>query len=214
LWDDIIATEEELPPVWLVPDIVKTGVWTKDQAVPTLMKLGFSEANAEVLYEYGAAAAPSSGAATADNLAKVSLSNAKSAYDDGLIDKQTYIQILLDHNYSHAAAELTVELAEYAEQQANLKSIGDTLVKEVQLGQITKTQAESQLYNLGMTTLQVEKYLQEIDKVKLSTTKLPSESQIKYMWKKGVLTQEQAFETMLLIGYNALWSARIIETWR
>lgn len=213
LWDDVIAVEEELPPVWLVPDIVKTGVWGEQEAIPTLMKLGFSEANAKVLYEYGASKASSAAAQTADSLAKVSLGNAKAAFNDGLIDATTYEQILIDHKYTAAAAKLTVELAQFEEAQAKLKSEADLLVSEVQLGLISKTQAESNLYNLGMTTGQVAKYMQKIEKAKVDNAKLPSETQIKDMFKKSIISEEVALSTMELLGYSAFWSKAIMATW-
>lgn len=213
LWDDVIAVEEELPPVWLVPDIVKTGVWGEQEAIPTLMKLGFSEANAKVLYEYGASKASSAAAQTADSLAKVSLGNAKAAFDDGLIDATTYEQILVDHKYTQAAAKLTVELAQYEAAQSQLKNEADLLVSEVQLGMISKTQAESSLYNLGMTTAQVSKYMQKIEKAKVDNAKLPSETQIKDMYKKSIITEEVALSTMELLGYSPFWSKAIMATW-
>lgn len=213
LWEDIIAVEEELPPVWLVPDIVKTGVWGKDQAVPTLMKLGFSEANASVLYEYGKAAGNTAAAATAADLARVSLGNARTAYDDGLITRDMYVQVLLDHGYSQDAADLTVNLAEYELQQAQLKSRGDLLVEEVKLGYLTPAQAESQLYDLGMATLQVARYMDKIESARVLNAKLPSESQVEAMYKKGIITIDDALGTLSLLGYNQTWSERIIKLW-
>jgi len=213
LWYDIIDTERELPPVWLVPDIVKTGVWEKDKAIPTLMKLGFSEENATVLYEYGAAQVTTANKQAAESLSKLSLGNAKEAFDDGLIDANTYKEVLLAHNYDEASAELTVELAEYNLAVSQQKTNAETIISAVRLGQISEEQAQSGLYNLQLTTAQVEKYLNKLEAAKRANAKLPSVSMLEGMAKKGIINAETAVETLVLLGYSESWALNIIKTW-
>jgi len=213
LWYDIIETERELPPVWLVPDIVKTGVWEKDKAIPTLMMLGFSEDNATVLYEYGAAQIATPNKQAAESLSKLSLGNAQQAFDDGLIDATTYKDVLLAHNYDPASAELTVELAEYNLAVKQQQDNADIIISAVRLGQISDTEAQSQLYNLQLTTKQVENYLNKLEAAKRADAKLPSVSMLETMAKKGVINAETAVETLLLLGYSSDWSTNIVKTW-
>jgi len=213
LWYDIIDTERELPPVWLVPDIVKTGVWEKDKAIPTLMKLGFSEENATVLYEYGAAQVTTANKQAAESLSKLSLGNAKEAFDDGLIDAKTYKDVLLAHNYDEASAELTVELAEYNLAVSQQKTNADTIISAVRLGQISEEQAQSELYSLQLTTAQVENYLNKLEAAKRANAKLPSVSMLEGMAKKGIINAQTAVETLVILGYSELWSMNIIKTW-
>lgn len=211
LWDDIIATEEELPPVWLVPDVVASGVWSKEQAVPALMKLGFSEENATVLFNYGMSKSKTSKATTAADLAKVSLGNAKTLFDDDIITQQEYVEILLAHKYSQAAADLTAELAAFEKDSTKRKNYADMLLAQVRLGQMTKSEAESDLFANGFTPGEVAKYLQQIEQAKLIHGKLPSEAKLDDMLKKSIITPEVWLETMQLLGYSLTWSERLLQ---
>ena len=213
LWNDIFVTEEELPPVWLVPDIVAAGVWSEDKAVPQLMKLGFSEENAKVLYEYGYSKSKSGKATTAANLQKVSLGNARKMFDDGLVTQPQYEQILLDHGYSAEAAQLTASLANFEEQQTQRKNAADLLVEEVKLGALSKDQAESQLYNMGFATGEVAKYLDKIEAARVLNRKLPSETQVKDAFKKGLIDGQAAVAQLELLGYDLQWASIIFQTW-
>lgn len=213
IWYDIIDTERELPPVWLVPDIVKTGVWSADKAIPTLMQLGFSEENAQVLYDYGVAAGQTAAKTAASELSKVSLGNAKSAFDDGLIDSATYTNILKAHNYDDESAQLTVELAEYNLAVQAQKNNADIIVSEVRLGQIDINTAQSNLYNLGLTTKQVEQYLQKIEAAQRANAKLPSVSMLEQMYKKALISEKEAADMLVTIGYDPTWAVKIIQIW-
>jgi len=213
LWYNIIDTERELPPVWLVPDIVKTGVWKREQAIPTLMKLGYDEENATVLYDYGAAQIKSANTQAAENLSKISLGNAKAAYDDGLIDEATYKDVLLAHNYDQASADLTVEIAQYNLAVSQQKENADTIVSAVKLGQISEADAQSALYNLQLTTAQVEGYLNKIDAAKRANAKLPSVSMLESMVKKSIIDAQTAAQTLVLLGYAENWALNIIKSW-
>lgn len=213
LWADIFATEEELPPVWLIPDVVAAGVWTKEKAIPQLMKLGFSEENATVLYEYGYAKSKAGKAQTAADLQKVSLGNAKKMLEDGLVNAQQYEQILIDHGYSQEAASLTASLAQFEIAQTERKDRANLLLEEVKLGDITKSEAESALYNLGFNTGEIGKYLDKIEASRILNRKLPSETQVKDAYKKGLVTDAQAVAQLELLGYDQTWATIIFKTW-
>lgn len=213
LWDDIFSTEEQLPPVWLIPDVVAAGVWSREQAIPQLMKLGFSEENATVLFDYGYSKSKAGKSTTAADLQKISLGNAKAMFEDGLVDQNGYEQILVDHGYSNEAAQLTVQLTAFQLAQTERKNQAALLLEEVKLGQMSKDQAESNLFNLGFSSGEVAKYLDKIEAAKILNRKLPSETQVKDAYKKGLVTGAQAVAQLELLGYDPDWSVIIFKTW-
>lgn len=208
IYDDIFAVEEELPPVWLIPDIIASGVWSKEQAIPQFRKLGFSADNAEVLYQYGFSKSKASKAETAADLQKVSLSNAATMFDDGLITSGEYTQILIDHGYSQDAADLTVQLTEFKEALKQRKTIAQEIVDEANLGEIDDTQAQDQLYALGYTQGEVSKWLLKLKATKKAKAKLPSRSDLDKMLKKGLIDNNTYLQVLQADGYSLYWAER------
>jgi len=211
LWNDQFSIDEELPPVWLVPDVLASGVWPKDHAVETFKKLGFSDYNANILADYGLSKSKTSKATTADSLQKLSLSNAATLFEDGAIDMPTYIQVLSDHGYSQEAAQLTAELTLIKLQQQERKDYADNLAAEVQLGITTFDSALSSLYEHGYTEAEVAKYSVAMQRARRKAEQLPPRAELDKMLKKGVIdlpTWEQAYREL---GYSDTWIQRIAK---
>jgi hypothetical protein len=209
LWDDILAVNEELPPVWLVPDIVASGVWTKEQAVPTLQKLGYSAENAEVLYNYGASKGKTTLSDTAAALQGLSLSATASLYADGTIDANTYQSILLAHGYGAEAATLTVELADLTNAAAKRKAAAEQAVTEVKLGVLDYDGMVSNLYAAGYTQAEVEQYALEARNALTAQTKLPTQAELTKMLAAGVIDLDTWKSTMQQLGYAPVWVDRL-----
>jgi len=106
-----------------------------------------------------------------------------------------------------------VELAEYNLAVNQQKTNAETIISAVRLGQISEEQAQSELYNLQLTTAQVEKYLNKLEAAKRANAKLPSVSMLEGMAKKGIINAETAVETLVLLGYSESWALNIIKTW-
>ena len=212
MWDNMLGVREEIPPVWLVPDIVATGVWTKDDAVSALMKLGYSQQTAELLYNYGYSKSKTSKATTAGDLSKLSLSNAKTMFAYGIINGSTYNEILQEHGYSLEAASLTVELLQFEQQLAERKAQAENIIADVQLGVTSAVDAQSSLYSLGMTDTEVATYMKKLESAIKANNKLPSEAELGKMLKKGLIDAPTFISTMGLLGYSEYWASLIMQT--
>lgn len=211
LWDIIFKVEEELPPVWMIPDVVASGAWGEAQAIPNLMKLGFSEENAKVLYDYGYSKGKTAKAATAANLQAISIGNAATMYNDGLIDAATYTEILQDHGFSVDAANLTVELDQFKQATQERNQAAQDLVNAVNLGLMDEVQLQSTLYGYGFTDAEVNKWLLKVKQAKAAKAKLPSEAHLDKLLKAGLITPDQWLATMQAIGYSLEWAQLLIQ---
>jgi len=197
--------------VWLVPDIVASGVWSREQAVPALQKLGFSIENATVLYNYGLSKSKTSKAQTAGDLHKISLGNARRMFDDGILDAATYKQVLRDHGYSDEAATLTMDLADLELAQQQRKDRADYLVELVKLGRMTQADAVSNLYEIGFGQAEVTRYLDKIETERTINGKLPSRSEVGHMLKQGIVSTDVYLQTLELLGYSSFWAQAFLQ---
>lgn len=209
--DAMFGVAEELPPVWLVPDVLASGVWPRDAAIKTFRKLGFSEENAGVLADYGLSKAKTSKSETAQRLQGLSLGAAETLYQDQAIDKDKYTEILLAHGLGEDAATLTVELADIRAAQQARNEYSAFLVDQVSLGQLTTTDAVSKLFDNGFTAAEVDALLIKMQRAQSSNNKLPSKSDIDAMLKKGIIDQATWRQTMALLGYQEPWQTAYLE---
>lgn len=211
IWNSIIDVSRELLPTWMVPDIVASGTWDATQAIPHLMKLGFSQNSAQVLYDYGKSKSKTSKATTASALHGLSLGVSATLFDDGVITGTEYESILLDHGYGSEAASLTVELALLKQQAAARKEYAQSLIDQVKLGAITYTNAESDLYNQGYTDAEVAKYTLQLQQAQKANYKLPSRAELDKLFKGKFIDAQTWTEVMSLYGYSDFWIQKLIN---
>lgn len=209
--DTLFTVAEELPPVWLIPDVVGSGVWSEAEAIPQLKKLGFSDANAKVLYEYGKSKTKTSKSQTAADLQGLSLGASAKLYADGAIDAPTYTDLLTVHGLGPEAAKLTVQLADITNAQKARDDFVAFLVDQVTLGAITQTDAESQLFQQGFTDKEVAAAIVKIERAAAKNFKLPSKADADKMLEKGIIDVTTWRQVMSKLGYQEPWQTAYLE---
>lgn len=220
--DDLIsaAQAEGLPPevanmlptvfarpieLWMIPDMVGSGIMTEQQGIQYLEYIGMDANSSKLIMDYGLSKLKAPVASQAAELAHISASQAKKMYDAKIINATEYQTILIDHGYGNQAAELTVALAVQEEAITERTNTAKGLVQEFKAGQITKDTAVAQLYALGYSTPEVDKYANEMKLAAAAKAKIPDESQLKDMLRYGVISASQWKDGMALLGYSPTW---------
>lgn len=191
--------------LWMIPDMVGSGIMTEQQGIDYLQYIGMDAQSSKLIMDYGLAKLKAPAGTQAAMLADISASQAKKMYDAKIIGATEYQQILVDHGYGATAAELTVALAVQEEAITERTNTAKGLVEEYKAGQITKDVAVAQLYTLGYTTPEVDKYANEMKAAASAKAKFPSEAQLNDMLRYGVISASEWRDGMSVIGYADAW---------
>jgi len=211
-WDMIIGTERDIPPVWLIPDVLGSGAMSREQSMHDLGRLGYDEDDAKILTDYGLSKNKTSKATTASSIHGLSLHNAYELWFAGAIDDQEYKALLMSHGLGKEAAALTMEAESIAVELANRKNQAERIIAMVQSGIMTFMQAQDELANLGYSAGEMSKYVVQLEAAYASHRKMPSPGQYKLMWTKGVITEAQYLEGLVTSGYSVEWAQRVIDS--
>lgn len=204
------GVERTLIPFWYIKEILATGKVDKATGMSWLTGQGFSSEDAELVFEASAPAALNSNPAIAQDLAKLTATSGKDLYEAGSITKELYTELLMNLGYSTESAALTVELADLAINKDARTALVDTLKAQAVAGQVTAQQASAEMYAQGFTTTEVNQAVAEIEDDIAKKIKLPSESELGSMLKKGVIDANTYLTTMTQLGYSQQWAERIM----
>lgn len=210
-YDDQFTVRGELISAFILLEIIKAGVITEEQGRLIMQQQGMIPDQIEIMLQYSDVAGKTAKAKTADNLQKLSLSSAEQLYTDGAIDRDMYIQALKDHGFGEKAAKLQAELIDINLAQTQRKDYAQGIVDSVLIGSMSWEAGQAGLYDAGFTELEVNKYYQQILKGIRSRSKLPSESQLSALLKKGIIDSAEWLQTMELLGYSQDWAVKLLE---
>lgn len=205
IWDDLIAVENRLFETWMVPDMIALGLSDKQYWMQYMARLGYDAQDAEIFYQYGISKQKKSKATTAADLQKLSLSNAATLYDDGVMTHDEYISVLESHGYSLDAATLTAQLTDIKRAIADRKTYATQLVDEVKLGITTIDNAVSQMYSQGFTEAEVMSYQTKMHAAKVVGIKGPTRAELDSLAKKGVISESDWTAAMTALNYDPNW---------
>lgn len=202
---DLIDVEADVVQLWMIPDMIAAGIFTDQEALDYLHYIGLGQRDSEVILKYGNSKQKAPAAAQAADLSKISAAQAKTMFDDGIINEQIYVEILLDHKYTQEAAQLTVSLAKQEQAIAARKTELTTLIDEVDVGAQTEQNALSYLYANGYTDAEVAKFVKDVHTKQVAKAKLPSRSELESFVKKGIIPVSVWRQAMTSIGYAKIW---------
>lgn len=203
----------EVVQLWMIPDILAAGLMTDQEATQYLAYLGVGDRDAKVILDWGKSKQSAPVAAQAADLSKISATQARDMFNAAIINQDEYQSILIEHGYSATAAELTVALDAQNQAIADRKATAQGLVNEFKAGQITKDDAVAQLYTLGYSTPEVDKYANEMKAASTANARLPSESQLDAMLGAGILSRSDWGTAMVALGFSPKWVVSLYELW-
>ena len=211
LINDLISVEGETIQQWMIPDILAAGLMSEAEAINYTRYIGMGERDAKVLVQYGLSKVKAPVAAQAADLMKISVGNARTMFDDGLIDQATYAQVLVSHGYGEESTKLTVALAAQEQALAARKSTAQALVDQANSGLISDTTVETQLYALGYTDAEVVIWMNKVRAAKVAKARVPSASEFKSAWKHQLIDDAEYLQALELLGYSQQWATLLVD---
>lgn len=208
LWQNWIDAQRPLIPFRTVPGMVSAGLLNKAQAIAYLEKHGYSSNDAILLMEYATRGSKSSKATTAAAQHDLSLSQAKTAYEDGILTADQYTTLLKAHGLDDNAAALEIKLANITQETKARKQIGIDVVNEYQAGLIDQQTALQQLANSGYTVAEQAAVAKKLRTATAAKAKVPSETEVRAMAKHDVITVDDYYQTLITLGYSTTWASR------
>jgi len=211
LVDTMIEVERELIPIWLVPEILESGVITDSESTKMLGQLGVSADNIEIIQKFVTAKIKGPLGAHTRALQQLSLSNLRAMYLDGILDSNDYQTGLIEHGYAVISAELLVRIEQLKKSIATRKQSATDIVDEINVGLITSLDGVQKLYNLGLSEGEIARFKAKIRRVKVKRSKLPSQAELNKMFSAGIIDDNTWTKTMVLLGYSDLWVNNLLK---
>lgn len=209
--DDLLPVFQETIQLWMVPDVLATGLLTDKEAQDYLHYIGVGPRDADLLIKWGKTKQTAPLSAMAATLQSISASNAKAMFQDGIIQAATYVNILEAHGYTSEAATLTVDLAQQELDIKARKNYVDGLVAEVDAGLLTLQQMTDRLYAQGYTEVQIVEAANKVHAAKVANAKQPTKAEWTDFLRFGVIDGDTYLGALVSIGYSAQAAAYFYE---
>jgi hypothetical protein len=207
LWANWIDSNRPLIPFRTIPGMIAGNIMTESEGLDYLQKHGYSLVDAVRLIEYSKRGSKTSKATTAAAQHDLSLAQAKTAYQDGVLTEDQYLALLKAHGLDDNAATLEVELVKIEQETKARKQIGVDIVNEYQAGLINQEQALQQLSASGYTIAEQAAVAKKITPAGVGKVKLPSEAELRAFAKQDIITADEYESTLVTIGYSPTWAA-------
>lgn len=213
LWPNLPAVEAEPIQLWMIPDMLATGIFTDEQALAYLKYIGIDANSANFILAYGKSKSKTPLGVVAQTLGGIVAGQAKVMFQDGIITSQQYVDVLTGHGYTEEAATLEVKLVQYEFDVAARRSYAETLISQVLQGLMTEGQFQAQLSAQGYKGAEVARYTQQLQQRYQQTQKKLSNSDVKEFLKAGIFTPDDAYQALQLDGWNSTYAAAFITLW-
>lgn len=167
----------------------------RDEAKSLLMKLGYSEHEAELLLDIEDYKETS-------KIKHLTYSQIRRLYFRGIIDKVEATNMLKELHYSDEAIKRILELWEYEKQRTTIK-IPLSIIKLAYLyGVLDKDKVEEILKKMGYADNVIQIYLGVWDREKERRTRTLTASQIVNFYKYKVISKDEALQLLEQKGYS------------
>lgn len=211
--DGLTLAEQELIQLWMIPDMLGTGILTEQEAMDYLTKMGIEDQSAKIILKYGFSKAKPAKAVDTLGLVKISLGNAATMYEDGIVNREEYLSILEAHGYDLAAAQLTADLADMKLELAQRKAQATGWIEEVLKGLLTPEQFKLNMVNANYTSAEQALFTTEMESKLIRQQKILSQAEIKDFMKYQIFTASQAQAFLQIAGYSAGIAQGFILMW-
>ncbi len=206
----LIKAQSPLLTVRSVPSLVARGELSVADGMKRLELLGYTIEDAALLLDAAKdALAKDAKAATTDET-KITISQARSAYRDGIIDVDALRALLKELGLSQSDINFYVSLDDYDLADKARKDEIDTIKAEVSLGALTVEEAIEQLYQLGLSDNEVVRIAVSLKQTKRAAAKTPDLGLLTRMAKQSLITEADFLDGVRALGYNDPWDTYIV----
>lgn len=207
----LIKAQSPLLPTRSIPGLVAKGSITVAEGMERLKERGFTLEDSTILLT--AATEELANALNADptEQTKITASQARDAYRDGVIDEVTVRGILAAIHLSDADIEFMLALDNFNIANKLRKDEIDTIKAEVSLGILTVDDAGQALFTLGLTDPEVLRVVATLKQTQRQNAKLPDLSLLTRMAKASLIKQTEYLSGLRALGYSAPWDELIVD---
>ena len=184
----------------------ETGVLTDEEYVEAMMDLGYDERNAR---RYLAWVKVDSTAKEKD-LTKTEVLN---AYKYGLISREEAIQHVMGFGYDEDEADLIISLEDQKIADKELQDNIDLIKWQYTHFEIDEEQFFEKMSKLGINRAASTKYLAEAENTIIKSGKLPSITDVRNWFKKGIIDEAEAINYLKRLQYRVPEQKRYMEEW-
>lgn len=213
LWKSLIPIEAETIQLWMIPDMIASGLFTDQEASDYLHYIGIGDKDAAWILKYGKTKADALLPHDELGLAGLSTGIAAQMFEQGIINDSEYVDILEAHKLSPQASALVVKLTQQRMALGERRALAESLVKQVDTGALDLGAMQAQLYAAGFTVTEVNTYTQEAEKNAVAKAKVPSTAEIKEFAKAGILDEAGTLAALKLYGWSDQWAQAFITLW-
>jgi len=200
--DKILPVYQETIQLWMVPDILATGMLTEAEAKDYLAYIGVGPRDADLLIKWGLTKAKLPVSVQAQQLMAISVGNAREMYIDRMITRDTFIEILTAHQYTQEAAVLTAALVDQEQSIAARKQYVTNLITEVDAGLKTPQQLSDEMHGAGYSQDEILAALEKIKASVLAKTKQPTKGELTDFLRYGVIAGDTYVQSLISLGYT------------
>lgn len=173
----------------------REGVYTREQTLDTLLKHGFTAADAATLVSL-------EDARRNETTKELTRAQIVDLYDEHVIEKSMATELLLSLGYNAENVELMLALAEIKRTQRFINAAITRVRSAYVLGKIPEHEASAQLDRLGLLPEQRDENLAIWDIDRLTVTKTLTPAQIRQAFKREMISGDEALARLVAQGYD------------
>lgn len=174
--------------------LYRNGVYSREQALTTLLKHGFSPSDAASLLELEETRGD-------DSTRDLTRAQIIDLYESGLFNDVETVELLLGLGYTERDAQAMIYLADTRNFQKYLNSAIGRVRGSFLSGKIEEAEASAQLDRLGVKVEQRDTFLAIWTTDRSTVTKTLTASQIRQALNKNLISQEDALKRLTDQGY-------------
>ena len=135
------------------------------------------------------------------------------SYELGYITLEELREYLTQLKYPEPVVEILVSYAEYRKHNNYVKTLIRGIERQFVRGDISETEAENRLANLGIEPRDIVMYIDKWTAKKIDKEKTLTKEDIKQLYHKRVINREQAFEKLIRLGYSEENAELLLKLW-
>lgn len=184
----------------------ESGVLTDEEYVQSMMDIGYDERNARRYLSW----VKVNSTAKEKDLTKTELLN---AYKYGLISREEMLQHVIGFGYDEDEAELIVSLEDQKVADKALQDNIDLIKWQFTHFEIEEEEFFEKMGKLGLSRASSTKYLAEAENTIIKAGKLPTITDVKNWYKKGIIDDAEAVNYLKRLQYRVAEQKRYMEEW-
>lgn len=189
----------------------KVGVLTDEQVYRAYLDLGYDPEKAKNLTDFTKKLNAPDVADDPKTLEDLTRANIVGLYEDGILERDRALALLIGNNYSPEAAELYLHQADVNAQRKERNETIQQVIDLSKAGIYTFEESQDILQKLGLEQKEVDRATTTLLRVQQTRTKLPSRTEAERMLKADAIDMDDYKDILERLGYSKKWREAYIK---